>query len=85
AWFQRKLQVRLMNAISRVTLAELRSVAGASGGVDLVRVRDDLGGRIDAMLRARVEGGTRKLTLMLVAACIVLAIASTLAIQRIEW
>lgn len=68
-----------------VTLAEFRTVAATRGGVDLVRVRDDLAGRVDATLRARIESGTRRLTSMLIAACVVLSIASTLAIQRIAW
>jgi len=40
---------------------------------------------MDTLLRERVEGGTRTLTIMLLVATVVLAIGTTYAIRLIEW
>lgn len=56
-WLRRRLQARLLGAIHKYTLARFRDEDAQHGGVDLVRVRDDLGERINGMLLSKLRGG----------------------------
>lgn len=80
---QRRLLDSLLTRIQTVTLAELRSADQQGDGVDLIRVRDKLTGRVDELLLSQASGALRKVTVMLVAAAVVLSCAGALAIRQL--
>lgn len=84
-WLQRKLVARLLGAIAQVTVTRFRSAAAAAGGIDLIRVRDELAERMDDMIRERIAGATRKATILLVGAAVVLAIGGAFGVSQLRW
>lgn len=85
AWLQRKLVARLLGAIAQVTVARFRSAAAAAGGIDLIRVRDELAERMDGLVRDRIAGATRKVTVLLVGAAVVVAIGGAFGVSQLRW
>ena len=85
AWLQRKLVARLLGAIAQVTVSRFRSAAADAGGIDLIRVRDELAERMDGLVRDRIAGGTRKVTVLLVAAAVALAIGGAFGVSQLRW
>jgi len=56
-WLRRRVRLRLTDAIRTLTLARFRDEHAQHGGVDLVKVQGDLGGRIDGLLIGKLRGG----------------------------
>ncbi len=63
-WLRRRIRANVLLRVEGLTLQRFR--AEGAGGVDLVKVRDELGARIDAALAARAESAMRMVTLVLV-------------------
>jgi hypothetical protein len=74
-WLRRTIRRRLLALVEKYTLARFREEAATSGGVDLLKVREDLEGRIDESLVRKVRGGLRLWT-VLVIVCLPLAVAA---------
>jgi len=62
AWLRRSVQRKLLEGVEYVTLARFREEGAKAGGVDLLKVRDELSGRIDGLLLGRVQGAINKVT-----------------------
>jgi len=79
-WLLGKLRSRLLEKVSLATLARFREEGQADGGVDLVKVRDDLSARADSLLKGKVQSALRRTTLILagVATLVPLAVAVAL-------
>jgi hypothetical protein len=69
-WLARRIEARLLAAISQLTVAHLRDHDARHGGVDLLRVRDELAAVVDERVSARVQGSVTTLTVTLLAALV---------------
>ena len=58
-WLRRKVQGRLLEAVRKYTLARFREEGAKRGGVDLLKMKDELEQTIDDSLVERVRGGLR--------------------------
>jgi hypothetical protein len=56
-WLRRKTQGRLFEAVHKYTLARFREDGASHGGVDLLKVQDELEQTIDHALDQKVRGG----------------------------
>jgi hypothetical protein len=63
-WLRCRVQTRLTDAVRKLTLARFREEDVQHGGVDLVKVQDDLGGRIDDVLVGKLRGGINLWTVL---------------------
>ncbi|MFM8274584.1 MAG: hypothetical protein ACKODX_19955 [Gemmata sp.] len=63
-WVRRAVRRRVLEAVRRYTLARFRADEAAHGGVDLVRVRDELEGAADEALAKRLRAGVRVWTVL---------------------
>lgn len=71
-FFRCKIRAAAVDKVSLVTLARFREEAAASGGVNLVKVRDELAAKIDLMIANMLNRALLKVTLVLViAACVI--------------
>jgi hypothetical protein len=58
-WLRRKIQVRLLGAVRRYTLARFREEGAGHDGIDLLRVKEDLERTVDDALVRKLSGGLR--------------------------
>jgi hypothetical protein len=65
-WLRRTIQARLLALVQKYTLARFREEDAAHGGVDLLKLKDDLEGRVDDALVKKVRGGLRLWTVLAV-------------------
>jgi hypothetical protein len=65
-WLRRTIRGRLLALVETYTLAHFRAEAAASGGIDLLKVKEDLEERIDESLVKKVRGGLRLWTLLVI-------------------
>jgi len=65
-WLRRALQARLLSMVQRYTLARFREDGARHGGVDLLRVRDEVEERVDEALVEKVRGGLRLWTALVI-------------------
>jgi hypothetical protein len=75
-WLRRALRGRLLALVGKYTLARLREEEAAHGGVDLVKVKEELEGCIDESLVKRVRGSLRLWTLL-----VMLGLPGVVAVQ----
>lgn len=75
-WLRRKLQARLLEGVRTYTLTRFREEGTQQGGVDLVKVREELEPTVDDALVRKVRGGLRLMTVL-----VVLALPGIVAIQ----
>ncbi len=88
SWLGRKVQGRLLQAVKKCTLARFREEDARHGGVDILKVKDELERSVDDALARKVRGGLRLAT-VLVIICLPLLVAvqtwiMTLLIQSKE-
>lgn len=58
-WLRGKVQRRLLDAVGKYTLARFREEGAKHGGVDVLKVKDELEQTIDDTLARKVRGGLR--------------------------
>jgi len=58
-WLRRKVQGRSLEAVRKYTLARFRDEGASHGGIDLLKVKDELEQTIDSALMQKVRGGLR--------------------------
>jgi hypothetical protein len=65
AWISRKLMYALLERVEALTLARFRDENASSGGVNLLKVRDELGGSIDSMIGLQVQSQANRLNMLI--------------------
>jgi len=63
-WIRRRVQVRLLGLVHKFTLARFRDEDAQHGGVDLLKVQDDLGKRIDGLLTGKLRSSINLWTIL---------------------
>jgi hypothetical protein len=81
----RALQARLLEKIEQATLAGFREENEKTGGVNLLKVRDELAGKVDGMLAERLEGAASRVTVIVVAASLLVSVGLALAVSRLPF
>ena len=82
-WLKRRITRALFERIEWVTLAAFRDEDRATGGVDLVVVRDKLSTQIDELLLDRVQSTMRTATALLGLASVALTLLAAYGIRHI--
>ncbi|VTT97465.1 Uncharacterized protein OS=Sorangium cellulosum (strain So ce56) GN=sce2879 PE=4 SV=1 [Gemmataceae bacterium] len=84
-WFQRKVQTQLLAAVRKFTLARFRVEGAERGGIDLLRMKEELERTADEALVQKIPGGLRLWTaLALVALPAVVAVQTWVLILLIH-
>jgi len=83
AWFARKIQERLLRKIEELTLARFREQGAASGGVDLVLVRNELAPKIDTLLTQPLEAAMLKITVLALVGAAIVSLGGAYGIRQI--
>jgi hypothetical protein len=65
-WLRRKIQAWLLELVRKYTLARFRAEGAKHGGIDLLKVKDELEQTVDDALVQKVRGGLRLWTLLIV-------------------
>ncbi|MCK6544448.1 hypothetical protein L6R52_01130 [Myxococcota bacterium] len=86
AWLRRRISTGLMKKIEALTLGRFRDADAREGGVDLVKVRDELAEKVDEAAADQVRGMLLRVTLLAVGAAtggslVVAALIRTLALR----
>jgi hypothetical protein len=81
-FLRRKLQEAALERVALVTAKRFREDAAAHGGVDLVKVRDELAQKFDELVVDAIEGGLFKVTVLLVVVASALSVGSAVALHR---
>jgi hypothetical protein len=81
AWFRRKIRNALLEQIERVTLARFRDEAQVHGGVDLVKVKEELSVAIDERLVERFEGAAGATTYMVLGAVVTVSMVVAVTVR----
>ncbi len=79
-WLQRRLRRSLLEKVEAITLARLRA---EPGGVDLQRVRAEVGTSADERLEGMLRGAVARVTALIVVAAVAGACVAALAIRRL--
>lgn len=82
-WLRRTIEARLLGSIEQLTLARFRDEASTGGGIDLTKVRGELGATVDDLIIETIEDALTKTTLLFVAAAVALSIGGALGIRQI--
>jgi hypothetical protein len=82
AWLRRRIERALMERVERLTLARFRDADAAEGGVDLVKVRDELAERVDEAAADQVRAMMTRVTLLAVGGAGLGAVLIALAVRR---
>lgn len=82
-FFRRKIRAAAVEKVSLVTLARFREEAAVSGGVNLVKVRDELAATIDRMIATMLDRALMKVTLVLVVAACVLSLGAAEGLHKL--
>ncbi|WP_437878252.1 hypothetical protein [Sorangium sp. So ce513] len=80
---RRKIEAKLLGAIETMTLARFRDEANQKGGIDLIKVRDELAEGVDGFVADEIEGTLLKMTLLLVGAAALASLGAAAGIQYI--
>lgn len=65
-WLRRKIRTRLLEAIRKLTLSRFREEDAKHGGIDLLKVKEELEQKVDDVLVQKVRGGLRLWTALVV-------------------
>jgi hypothetical protein len=65
-WMQRKIQGRLLEAVQKYTLARFREEGAKHGGIDVLKVKEEVGRAVDDDLALKVRGGLQLWTALVV-------------------
>ncbi len=83
AWLSRKLMAAALARVRSVTLARFRTQQAQLGGVDLLAVRNELGGAIDGLIARQVAAHLAKLNLLIAGLYLALAALAGLAASKL--
>jgi hypothetical protein len=81
-WLRRKVQGRLLNTVGKYTLARFREDAAEHGGIDLLKLKDELEQTVDDALMRRFRGGFRTVTVLVMLGLPLLVAIQTWVILR---
>jgi hypothetical protein len=65
-WLRRKIQGRLLEGVRKYTLARFREEGTRHGGIDLLKMKQELEDTVDAALIRKVRGGLRLWTTLVI-------------------
>lgn len=65
-WLRRTIRARLLEAVRKYTLARFREEGPRHGGVDLLKVKEELERTVDDVLVDKVRGGLRLWTVLVI-------------------
>ncbi len=65
-WLRRKVQARLLEAVRKYTLARFRAEGTKHGGIDLLKVKEELEQTVDDAVVQKVRGGLRFWTALVI-------------------
>jgi hypothetical protein len=65
-WLRRTIRGRLLEAVRRYTLARFREEGAKHGGIDLLKVKEELEQTVDDALVRKVRGGLRLWTVLVI-------------------
>lgn len=80
-FFRRTLQKAAVDKVEQYTLAQFREAQATAGGVDLIKVRDEVAARIDGAVSDALEGALQKTTLLFVVGACLLALGGAQGIH----
>jgi hypothetical protein len=83
AWLARKVMNTVLEKIESITLARFREVDAQESGVDLLKVRDELGAGIDGALGRGVKAQLNKLNLLIAGLYVLFAVAIAVLLPRL--
>jgi hypothetical protein len=75
-WLRRKILGRLLEAVQKYTLARFREEGAKHGGIDMLKVKEELEQTVDDALVQKVRGGLRLWT-----ALVIIGLPSVVAVQ----
>ncbi|WP_437552739.1 hypothetical protein WME97_15745 [Sorangium sp. So ce367] len=82
-FLRRRIEAQLLGTIETLTLARFRNEANQGGGIDLLKVRDELAQGVDGLVTDQIEGTLLKMTLLLVGAAVLASLGAAAGIQHI--
>jgi hypothetical protein len=82
-FFRARLHRMLVEKIESITLTRFRAEESAAGGIDLIKVRDELGASVEEKLLGIIDGMMLKFTALICLGFSASAILIALAIQKI--
>lgn len=65
-WMQRKIQTQLLGAVRKYTLVRFRAEGAKQGGIDLLKMKEELEQTVDDKLVRKVRGGLQLWTALVV-------------------
>ncbi len=65
-WVRRRIQGRLLEVVRKYTLARFREEGAKHGGIDLLKMKQELEDTVDAALVQKVRGGLRLWTILVI-------------------
>jgi hypothetical protein len=65
-WLRRTIQAKLLEAVRKYTLARFREEGAKHGGVDLLKMKEELERTVDDALVQRLCGGLRLWTVLVI-------------------
>jgi hypothetical protein len=84
-WLRRKIQGRMFEGVRKYTLAHFREEGAKHGGIDLLKMKQELEDTVDAALIRKVRGGLRLwTTLVIIGLPIVVAVQTWVIILLIH-
>jgi hypothetical protein len=84
-WLRRRLQVRLVRSIQKLTLKRFRKAGKQDSGIDLWQVRDELADTIDRRLGEQIQRGMRSATVLAVLLVALLALGGAHGIRQLPF
>jgi hypothetical protein len=79
-WLRQRIQARLLGAVRKYTLARFREEGAKHGGIDLLKMKEELGRTVDDELVRKVRGGLQLWTALVVVGLPFIVAAQTWAI-----
>jgi hypothetical protein len=85
AWVARSLLATVLSRVQAFTLARFREDGAQHGGVDLVKVRDELGSSVDGLIATQVLSQLNRLNVVVVAGYAAFVALLALAVSRLPF
>ncbi len=82
-WFRRKVQGKLLGFVKQYTLARFRQEGAEHGGIDLLKVRAELGQGIDGFLIEKVRSTAVRYTALVIAGAVLVVIVVTNILRQL--
>ncbi|WP_437818765.1 hypothetical protein [Sorangium sp. So ce1078] len=82
-FLRRKIEAQLLGIIETLTLSRFRDEANQKGGIDLLKVRDEVAQGVDDFVTDEIEGTLLVTTLLLVGAAALASLGAAAGIQYI--